>query len=112
MYESGVPEKLIQERTGQRLLEALQSYERSIAGQHQAVSEILSAPQQQMYHHTTKTRSLCLALNSLRYIHSLYLECPSRTHMDAPLTFMTKASLLEVPLTQHSHSSLRYLMQN
>ena len=64
MYESGVPEKLIQERTGHRSLEALRSYERSNADQHQTVSAILSAPQQQMYRHTTETRSLFHSMQS------------------------------------------------
>ena len=51
MYESGIPEKIIQERIGHRSLERLRSYERSNAQQHQAVSTIFSAPQTQMYMH-------------------------------------------------------------
>ena len=43
MYANGVPEKLIQERTGHRSLDALRMYERSSQQQHQAVSKILSA---------------------------------------------------------------------
>ena len=43
LYESGVPEKLIQERTGHRSLEALRMYERTNENQHKAVSSILSA---------------------------------------------------------------------
>ena len=43
MYRSGVPEKVIQERTGHRSLEALRTYERSDSQQHQAVSNILSS---------------------------------------------------------------------
>ena len=43
MYRSGVPEKVIQERTGHRSLEALRIYERSDSQQHQAVSNILSS---------------------------------------------------------------------
>ena len=58
MYESGVPEKIIQERTGHRSLEGLRSYERSNAQQHQAVSTILSAPQTQMYMHATYHKQL------------------------------------------------------
>ena len=49
MYHIGVPEKIIQERTGHRSLEGLRSYERSNEQQHQAASAILSAPKQQMY---------------------------------------------------------------
>ena len=44
LYESGVPEKLIQERTGHRSLEALRVYERTNVQQHKAVSSTLSAP--------------------------------------------------------------------
>ena len=44
MYDSGVPEKMIQERTGHRSLEALRMYERTNQSQHQAVSAVLSAP--------------------------------------------------------------------
>ena len=46
MYDStsGVPEKMIQERTGHRSLEALRMYERTSERQHQAVSAVLSAP--------------------------------------------------------------------
>ena len=53
MYESGVPEKLIQERTGHRSIEALRLYERSNASQHQAVSKILSDTRH-VYHHTER----------------------------------------------------------
>ena len=44
MYECGVPEKLIKERTGHRSLEGLRSYERSSIQQYQAASKILSTP--------------------------------------------------------------------
>ena len=42
LYESGVPEKVIQERTGHRSLEALRVYERTNEFQHKAVSSILN----------------------------------------------------------------------
>ena len=38
MYDQGVPEKIIQERTGHHSLEALRTYERTNEYQHQAVS--------------------------------------------------------------------------
>jgi hypothetical protein len=44
MYDSGVPEKLIQERSGHRSLEVLRTYERTNQKQHRAVSALLSAP--------------------------------------------------------------------
>ena len=43
LYDSGAPEKLIQERTGHPSLEALRSYERTNAHQHHSASSILSA---------------------------------------------------------------------
>ena len=43
MYQSGVPEKVIQERTGHHSLEALRCYERTNEVQHQAVSSVLAA---------------------------------------------------------------------
>ena len=42
MFRQGAPEKLIQERTGHRSLEALRSYERLDEEQHKAVSSLLS----------------------------------------------------------------------
>ena len=49
LYESGVPEKIIQERTGHHSLEALRVYERTNNIQHQAVSSVLSAPSHSSY---------------------------------------------------------------
>ena len=67
MYESGAPEKLIQERTGHRSLEALRSYERTSAQQHQAVSTLLSAPSCSSYaqhlHMAKSTKSTILGIN-------------------------------------------------
>lgn len=45
LFEAGVPEKIIKERTGHRSLEALRLYERTTRDQHQAVSVILSSSQ-------------------------------------------------------------------
>ena len=42
MYEMGVPEKIIQDHTGHRSIEALRMYERSSAQQQEAASSILS----------------------------------------------------------------------
>ena len=67
MYESGAPEKLIQERTGHRSLEALRSYERTSAQQHQAVSSLLSAPTCSSYaqrlHMAKSTKSTTLGIH-------------------------------------------------
>ena len=61
MYETGVPEKVIQERTGHRSLEALRVYERTNAQQHQAVCGVLAAQHTYVYneqHSTFSTVSL------------------------------------------------------
>lgn len=42
MFEMGVPEKLIKERTGHKSLEALRTYERNNDKQHKVISDILS----------------------------------------------------------------------
>ena len=42
LFEAGVPEKIIKERTGHRSLEALHLYERTTKKQHQAVSVVLT----------------------------------------------------------------------
>ena len=44
LFKRGAPEKLIQERTGHRSLEALRTCERSSEEQHKAASTLLSAP--------------------------------------------------------------------
>ena len=42
MFRNGAPEKVIQERTGHRSLEALRTYERSDEAQHRAMSSLLA----------------------------------------------------------------------
>ena len=52
MYEMGVPEKVIQERTGHRSLDSLRVYERTSTQQQQAASNILSGSHVQARHHS------------------------------------------------------------
>ena len=65
MFAQQVPEKLIQERTGHRSLEALRTYERPNEEQHRAVPSVLcetkrSNYSQQLIQHSTKSRSLSI----------------------------------------------------
>ena len=63
MYKAGAPEKLIQERTGHRSIEALRTYERSSEEQHKTVSSLLSVPQQSTYeyhHSSAKSHSVSI----------------------------------------------------
>ena len=115
MYESGVPEKLIQERTGHRSLEALRSYERSSASQHQAVSQILSAPKKQMYQHSTETRSLlqmqsntehCLSYSlplpglSFQNLHGCTINIHNQAQPPPTTTHMTQSQLIDFSDTE------------
>ena len=52
LYEAGVPEKLIQERTGHRSTSALREYERTTAKQTEAVSRVLGSVQKRSYTNT------------------------------------------------------------
>ncbi len=49
LFEAGVPEKIIQQRTGHRSLDALRIYERTTIQQHQAVSNILGSHSKTSY---------------------------------------------------------------
>ena len=49
MCEMGVPEKVIQQRTGHRSLDSLRVYERTSTQQQQAASNILSGSHVQTY---------------------------------------------------------------
>ena len=44
LFQAGVPEKIVQERTGHRSVKALRLYERTTTNQHMVVSNILAAP--------------------------------------------------------------------
>ena len=44
LFQAGVPEKMVQERTGHRSMKALRMYEHTTTTQHMAVSNILAAP--------------------------------------------------------------------
>ena len=44
MFDMGIPERVIQERTGHKSLEALRTYEKMNSRQHETVSHLLSIP--------------------------------------------------------------------
>jgi hypothetical protein len=46
MFQAGLPEKIFQERTGHRSVQAHHIYERTTTTQHMAVSSILSTPKE------------------------------------------------------------------
>ena len=72
MYEKGIPEKLIQERTGHRSLEALRTYERTNSRQHQAVSNLLLT--------TTNTHYV----QEMQRFQSNFIGAPIQQHVAGP----------------------------
>ena len=74
MFRRGAPEKLIQERTGHRSIEALRTYERLDEVQHKAVSTMLSnAPG------TTRTMTYSQHLMTSKTDYSLNMPSASMT---------------------------------
>ena len=78
MYEMGVPEKAIQERTGHRSLDSLRVYERTSTQQQQAASNILSgshvqtyAEQVQIARHHSQATTLSIGPSPLSSVQSL-----------------------------------------
>lgn len=49
LYQAGVPENIIQERTGHLSLKGLRQYERTSDDQHQAVARVLAASEQTLF---------------------------------------------------------------
>ena len=64
LYKKGVPEKLIQECTGHRSLEALRTYKHSSEEQHKTASALLSAPNYTHHQHYTSEKSRTFSLSS------------------------------------------------
>ncbi len=60
LYKRAAPEKLIQERTGHRSLDALRTYERSSEEQHRAASTLLATPTPVDYNQCLTSTKNCL----------------------------------------------------
>ena len=82
MYNSGVPEREIQERTGHRSLEALRTYEHTGEQQHQAVSNMLSSTVERPY--TSHLSAVCRASTSRQIIHSSSVSSQSHSSIQYP----------------------------
>ena len=84
LYKKGVPEKLIQERTGHRSIESLRTYERTSEEQHKAASTLLSAPS-----HSSASYSHCFVSSKTKTIgiHSAPGPGPSNSHGLMPVSF-------------------------
>jgi hypothetical protein len=59
LYTAGVPEKIIQERTGHRLVECLRMYEHTSDKQQHAVSTILSSSSELNYQSEMQKLEMC-----------------------------------------------------
>ena len=57
LYQAGVPEKVIQERTGHLSLAGLRQYERTSEKQHESVSQVLAARENITYHEQISMQS-------------------------------------------------------
>ena len=81
LYQADVPEKLIQERTGHRSLNALRVYERTTTHQQQAVSSLLSISHNHSSFSSALRKSTGLILMSgvLKYVQDLPSTSAFRT---------------------------------
>ena len=94
---SGVPEKIIQERTGHRSLEALRTYERTTENQHKEVSTLLSVGSLKYSH--SKEASTYQSGVLIRRV-DLLLHFLLVNYMDAPST-LTHTNLFTQQTEDH-----------
>ena len=97
MFRAGVPEKIIQERTGHRSLKALRLYERTTASQHQSVAKVLSAPSDVTFSSTENAKD-CGGNLSLGTVIGSASHCVINVHMAAPPVLQTEKQQEEVAL--------------
>ena len=95
LYERGVPEKQIQERTGHRSLDALHVYERTSEAQHRAVTSVLCSTLYRLLKEQDFTRSA-------KYHHQ---ESPLANFMAAPLTSTLHLTVKPLPLSRLKEQS-------
>ena len=79
MFRCGAPEKLIQQQTGRRSIEALRSYERLDDEQHKAVSSLLSnvpgkSCSMTYSQHMTSSKLIHLLYHLHHLMHMLHLR--------------------------------------
>ncbi len=79
LFQAGVPEKIIKERTGHHSLEALRTYERTTTEQHQAISGVLSAEKKITFQQALHSKYIATALHSYTYSTSSETAEPART---------------------------------
>lgn len=94
MYDCGVPEKIIQERTGHRSLEALRMYERTNVEQQQAVSAILSAPKSIDYNRSSEKMKVDHSETKPTQIAPFFFSCT--ININAPPSHGNAASTTTV----------------
>ena len=115
----GVPEKLIQERTGHRSLEALRSYERLDEVQHKAVSTLLSNTPEKSHSMTCNQRLLSTKTNSfsmpstsygpplqtvtLQHLHgcTINFNCAPPPALATPQLALQDTTYTETELSEH-----------
>ena len=81
LFSAGVPEKIIQQRTGHRSTKALRVYERTTLEQHQAVSNILSYSKQSFNNEIQVVQSQNQTSSSTISVSPLPVVTPPTTRM-------------------------------
>ena len=123
LYETGVPEKVIQERTGHRSLEALRVYERTNSQQHKVVSNILSSNNKQSgtfltrnstsatmsYDPQTSSRSISISLQNL---HGCTININNNTPQPSGSTSASEFSITHEELNEVFTFNPHYAVTN
>ncbi len=96
LFAAGVPERIIQERTGHRSIEALRLYEHPTEQQHQAVSTVLASRTPTSYASAVAEQQLTLPQNHFRPSPSYSPYAPMQNFHSCTVNIYT------APVTQNS----------
>ena len=94
LYQAGVPEKVIQERTGHLSLSGLRQYERTCDKQHEAVSQILAAKENVSFQQQVSMKSHSL-------VH-MPIPAPQYSFSNCNVTFNTVHPGYQPPVASSS----------
>ncbi len=103
LFAAGVPERIIQESTGHRSIEALCLYEHPTEKQHQAVSTVLASRTPALYVSAVAEQQLTLPQNHFRPSQSYSPYAPMQNFLSCTVNIYT------VPVTQNSGVETSFL---
>ena len=103
LYQSGVDEQLVMERTGHRSLDGVRSYKRTSSKQLEALSDILNCPK-------TSTAEVCSSTSSQ---NSTSLVATASSHqIEPPQTFLSSSAqhlrALSLPSASFTHCNVNF----